>query len=116
MNFIKQFLIIIGATFAGEVVYELLGLPIPAGIYGLIILLILLETGIVKTEQVKETGDFLLEILTLTFIPSTVGIITAAEELKQFLIPILLALFVVTVIVFFVTGKTAQFMLERKKK
>ena len=39
---------------------------------------------------------------------------TAAEELKSFLIPILLALFVVTVIVMVVTGRISQFVLERR--
>ena len=113
MKYIRQLIVIIGATFLGEIAYKLLKLPVPAGIYGLIILLILLETGVVKFKEIKDVGEFLLAI---TFVPSTVGIITAFEDLKQFFVPILLALFVVTFIVFGITGRVSQFFLERRRK
>ncbi|MCI1930179.1 MAG: CidA/LrgA family protein [Clostridia bacterium] len=116
MKYIKQFMIIFGITFLGEVIYKLLDFPIPAGIYGLVILLLFLQTGILKFDEIKDVGEFLLDILAITFVPSTVGIVTASDDLKQFLIPILLALFVVTFIVFGITGRVSQFFLERKHK
>ena len=114
MKYLKQIAIIFGTAFAGEIIHEMLGLPVPASIYGLVIMLLLLESGIVKFEYVKDVGSFMLNIMIITFIPSTVGVMTAAEELKSFLIPILLALFVVTVIVMVVTGRISQFVLERR--
>lgn len=116
MKYIRQLIIIIGATFLGEIAYKLLNLPVPAGIYGLIILLVLLETGVVKFKEIKDVGEFLLDILAITFVPSTVGIITAYDDLKQFFVPILLTLFVVTFIVFGVTGRISQLLLERRRR
>lgn len=105
MKYLNQIAIIFGVSFAGEIVYRFLGLPIPASIYGLIIMMILLETKIIKFEQIKDVGSFMLNIMIVTFVPSTVGVMTAVEELKTFLIPILIVLFLVTVIVMVVTGR-----------
>ena len=114
MKYLNQIAIIFGVSFAGEIVYRFLGLPIPASIYGLIIMMILLETKIVKFEQIKDVGSFMLNIMIVTFVPSTVGVMTAVEELKTFLIPILIVLFLVTVIVMVVTGRVSQFVIERR--
>ena len=114
MKYLNQRAIIFGVSFVGEVVYKFLGLPIPASIYGLIIMMILLETKIIKFEQIKDVGSFMLNIMIVTFVPSTVGVMTAVEELKTFLIPILIVLFLVTVIVMVVTGRVSQFVIERR--
>ncbi len=114
MKYLNQIAIIFGVSFVGEMVYRFLGLPIPASIYGLIIMMILLETKLVKFEQIKDAGSFMLNIMIVTFVPSTVGVMTAIEDLKSFLIPILIVLFVVTVIVMVVTGRVSQFVIERR--
>lgn len=115
MKYLNQIAIIFGVSFVGELFYQFLGLPIPPSIYGLIIMMILLETKIIKFEQIKDVGSFMLNIMIVTFIPSTVGVITAVEELKEFIIPILLVLFVVTAIVMIVTGRATQFVIERRQ-
>ena len=51
-----------GVSFVGEALHKLLALPVPASIYGLIIMMILLESGIVKFENIKDTGTFMLNI------------------------------------------------------
>lgn len=116
MKYINQLTIIMGVSFVGEALHKLLTLPVPASIYGLIIMMILLESGIVKFENIKDTGTFMLNIMIITFVPSTVGVMTAVEDLKSFIIPILVALFVITFIVMVVTGRVIQFVLERKEK
>ena len=116
MKYIRQLAIILGVPFAGEVLYEVLPLPIPASIYGLILMLVLLESGVVKFDAIKDVGQFMLNIMTITFVPSTVGVMTAVEELKTFYMPILIALFVITIIVMVVTGKVCQAVLERRGK
>jgi len=116
MKYLKQFIIIFGATFLGEIVHKVLPFPIPASIYGLLILLALLESKVVAFEEVKDVGEFLLDIMGITFVPATVGIITAFDQLRDFLIPILLVLFVVTFIVFGITGRFSQFLFERRHK
>ena len=46
MKFIRQFLIIILISFAGELLHAILPLPVPASIYGLLILLAGLQTKV----------------------------------------------------------------------
>ena len=62
-------------------------LPVPASIYGLILLLIALMTGIVKLHHIKETGQFLIDIMPIMFIPAGVGLITSWGVLKAQIIP-----------------------------
>ena len=58
MKFIKQFSIILLITFLGELLHILIPLPIPASVYGLVLMLIALRSGLVKVEHVKETRCF----------------------------------------------------------
>ena len=56
MKYIKQFLIILAISFVGELLKHFLPLPIPASIYGMVLLFTGLKTGLIKLEAVKETG------------------------------------------------------------
>lgn len=63
MKYMKQFGIILGVTCAGEIIKYFVPLPVPGSIYGLLLMLIFLMSGIIKLEQVKETAEFLIEIM-----------------------------------------------------
>ena len=115
MKYIKQFSIIITLSFLGEVLHALLPLPIPASIYGLILLLAALKTGLVKLEQVKEVGNFLTGIFPLLFVPAAVGVMELWGELGEMMIPILLAIVPVTILVMASAGRTTQ-SFSRKKQ
>jgi holin-like protein len=115
MKFIYQLGIILVITFIGEVVYRLIPLPIPAGIYGLLIMLLCLKTKIVKIEKVNQAGGFLLEIMPLMFIPAAVGLISVWKELAGVLLPVITITFLTTVIVMAATGKMAQFIIYKGK-
>lgn len=82
MKYVKQFLIIIGISLAGEILKYILPLPIPASIYGMAILFIALLTGIIKLKDVRETGKFLIEIMPLMFIPAGVGLMIIMGRVK----------------------------------
>ena len=88
MKYVKQFLIIIGISLAGEILKYILPLPIPASIYGMAILFIALLTGIIKLKDVRETGKFLIEIMPLMFIPAGVGLMSSWGVLKPLLVPV----------------------------
>ena len=68
MKYIYQLFIILVVTFVGELLHYFIPIPVPASIYGLIIMLILLCTKVVKLEHVERTSDFLIEIMPLMFI------------------------------------------------
>ena len=69
MKYVKQFMIIMLFSFLGELLHGLLPFPVPASIYGLILLFVALCIGMIKEEQIKETADFLVEIMQVLFIP-----------------------------------------------
>ena len=115
MCYLYQFARIMGFCFLGEILHEVLPLPIPASIYGLILLLAALKTGLVKLEQVKEVGNFLTGIFPLLFVPAAVGVMELWGELGEMMIPILLAIVPVTILVLASAGRTTQ-SFSRKKQ
>ncbi|WP_346928255.1 CidA/LrgA family protein [Clostridium sp.] len=118
MKYVRQFGIILSITFIGEILKYIVPLPIPASIYGLILMLLILKSKIISLDQVKETGTFLIEIMPLMFIPAAVGLLVSWESLKDIYIPIIIITILTTVIVMTVTGKVTQLMirLERMNK
>lgn len=116
MKYLSQFGIILGISFVGEVLNRLIPLPIPASIYGMILLFIALVTGIIKLSAVHETGKFLIEIMPLLFIPATVGLIESWAIMQQFLVAIIVISLISTVIVAATSGRITQFIINRKGK
>ena len=60
---LKQFGIIITLSFIGEVLHSILPLPVPASIYGIILLFICLRSHLLHVIQIRETIYFLIEIM-----------------------------------------------------
>ncbi|MCI9411421.1 MAG: CidA/LrgA family protein [Eubacterium sp.] len=115
MKYIRQFFIILLFCFLGELLKYLIPLPIPTSIYGLILMLTALLTGILKVDQVDETAVFLIDIMPVMFIPAGVGLLTSIEALRPNLAAIIVITILTTVLVMGITGITAQFVMERKK-
>jgi len=116
MKYIKQFGIILSITCIGEILNYFIHLPIPASIYGLIILLLLLMTNIVKIDDVQDTGNFLINIMPLMFIPGAVKLTTLWDQLKSIWLPIIITTFATTFIVMIATGKSAELILKWERK
>lgn len=116
MKFIKQFCIIILISLAGEVLKYLIPLPIPASIYGLVLMLTGLSVKLVPLEAVREASLFLIDIMPLMFIPAGVGLLTSWGQLRPILFPAAVITVVSTVVVMGVTGRVTQFVIRRDKK
>ena len=116
MKYIKESAIIFGITMIGEFLNELLPLPVPAGVYGLFLLLILLCTGLLKLQDIETTGNFLLEIMPILFIPASVGLIESYDAMKAILVPLIVTCLVSTLVVMGVTGKVTEFMVVILRK
>lgn len=116
MKYLKEVTIIFAITMTGEFLKHLLPLPVPAGVYGLFILLALLCTGGVKVEDVSGVGDLLLDTMPLMFIPAGAGLLNSAGEAKEILLPLTAITVLSTVFVMAVTGKTAQYIIRRPGK
>lgn len=116
MNYVKQFFIILLISFVGEFFNYLIPLPIPASIYGMVILFIGLMSGLIRLDDVKDVGKFLIEIMPLMFIPAGVGLIESWGTLKPVLLPVCVITLVAIVTVMVATGKLSQWMIRREKK
>ena len=114
MKFVKQFMIILAVSFAGEMLHALLPLPVPASIYGLILMLIGLQTGILPLKAVNEAGGFLIEIMPMLFIPAGVGLMVSWGALKPVLVPVSIIIVVTTILVMGISGRITQFILEKE--
>ena len=114
MKFLRQFMIILLLSFLGEVLKMFIPLPIPASVYGLVLMLLCLVTGILKTSQVKEAAFFLIEIMPVMFIPAAAGLIDSWKVLQPLLLPILVITVVITIFVMVVTGKIAQMIAQKR--
>ena len=73
VKYIFQFARITAFCLAGEVLAAVLPLPIPASVYGLLLLAAALKFGVLKLDQVRETGLFLTGIFPLLFVPGGGG-------------------------------------------
>ena len=116
MRYLFQFGRILAFCFAGEVLHAVLPLPVPASVYGLLLLLLALCFGIVRPEQVRETGLFLTGIFPLLFVPAAAGVMELWAELGAMLLPAVIAIVPVTVLVFAAAGRTTQALIRRKEK
>ena len=112
MKLLRQFGMILLITFAGELLRMLLPLPIPASIYGMLLMLAALMTGIVRLEEVEQAGDFLIEIMPLLFVPAAVGLMDA---LRPMLFAVSVITIAVTVLVMAVTGIVTQWVIRQEK-
>lgn len=116
MNFIFQLAIIFGISFIGEVLNVLLPLPVPASVYGLIILFFLLCTKVIKLEQVETVSEYLMAIMPLFFIEPTVGIINSYGLVKGHILTLFIACFLSFVAMIAVTGLVSQAIIRWKHK
>lgn len=116
MKFLKQFSIILFISFLGEILHTLIPLPVPASVYGLVLMLAALVTGILKLGQVREAAAFLIEIMPVMFIPAGVGLMESWSSLQPVWLPVILITILTTVLVMAVTGKVTQAMIGKEKK
>ncbi len=115
MKYLKQILIVLGISLLGEVLKELIPLPISASVYGLVLMFLALEFKIIKVEHVKETSNFLIEIMPFLFLPAAVGLMDTWDILKQDLVAYVVITVVTTYLVMYVAGKATQVVMKRKQ-
>ena len=114
MKFFRESILLLSIYFAGEIISNLLNLPVPGSIIGMILLFVLLTSHIVKVEKVENLANFFLDHLAFFFIPASVGLMTSFVSLKGSIFKIILLCILTTIIVIAVTGITVQFICNRK--
>lgn len=116
MKYAFQFLIIIIFSFIGEVLNAVIPLPVPACIYGIVLLYLTLQTGVIHLEHVREAAHFLIKIIPILLLPPAVGLIATWESIKASSFYYVLISVVSTVVVMAVAGLVTQAIIRRSKK
>ena len=116
MKLVKQFLIILAFSFAGEILHALLPPPIPASIYGIALLFTALQLRVVKVSDIAETSAFLIEIMPIMFIPAAVGLLKSWDVVKDSLAAYVAVTVVSTFVVMYAAGVVTQIIIRRGKR
>ena len=116
LKYLKQFMIILLITFAGEMLKRIIPLPVPASIYGMLLLYAALSAKVIKLSAVEETGKFLIEIMPLMFIPAGAGLFKVWDVLKPVSVTFAVITVVSTVAVMAVAGRVTQFFVKSGNK
>ena len=112
MQYIKQIAMIIVFSFLGEVCRFLIPLPIPASIYGMVLLFAALSLKIIRSEQVREAGGFLTSILPVLFVAPVVNLMDCWDQMKDAVIPLAVIVLATTVITFGAAGLVTKLMMR----
>ena len=115
MKYVTQLLYILFFSGIGELLEFLLPLPIPAAIYGLILLLIALITGVIKEEKIAATADFLISAMPVLFVASMVKILQHWGLIAPNLAAICIIVSASTFLVFVVSGLVTKWLLGKKE-
>ncbi len=100
----------------GEVLVQWLGLPVPGPVLGMIFLFLTLVWRGGPSEGLRQTSGSLLQHLSLLFVPAGAGIMVHFSRLGDEWLPIVLSVFVSTVLTLAVTALTLRFLLRNRKE
>lgn len=114
MKYIKQLFIILAFSLAGECLARWIPLPVPAAIYGFVLLFLALCTGLLKEKHIDTTADFLIALMPVFFVSPAVNLLASFDLIAQNLVPIVTILVVSTFCVFAVSGLVTKWL--RKKE
>lgn len=115
MKYLKEFAIILVFAFLGELCRFWIPYPIPASIYGMVLLFAALALKIVKLEQVRDSSAFLVSILPVLFVAPVVNLMDCWDQVKANLLPLVVIVLLTTVVVFGVSGLVTQWLTGTKK-
>ena len=115
MKYLKQFGMILFISFLGEILRAVIPLPIPASVYGLLLMVAALKLKWLRLDQVRETGLFLTGIFPLLFVPAASGVMELGSQLADVFIPVVIAIIPITALVMAVTGSVAQHCTNRRE-
>lgn len=116
MKYVKQFLIILIMAVLGGILNWLIPLPIPATVWGMLLMFIALMCGLVKLDQVEDTADFFMGIMPMLFVPLAVGLMDTWQILADYAMPIIIIVVASFFICYAVTGKTADIIISRSSR
>ena len=115
MKSLEQFAVLCICLFLGSFLKSIIPLPIPETIYGMSILFILFLIDYLKTDDVREASDKILENMSFLFLPVGVGIIENFDLFKQNFVSLVLITLLASTVAMIVTMLLVHFIQKRRK-
>ena len=116
MKLFKQFLYLISFTFLGEIISKTLHLPVPGSVMGMLLLFGALYFKLIKVESLETVSTFLLDNLSILFLPAGVGIMVYYSVIQDSWWSLLLLAIVGTLLTMVVVGRVVQFVQRRYER
>ncbi len=115
MKYFRQILLIFLFSCLGELLNHLIPLPIPASIYGMVLLFAALGLKLITVASVSDTGNFLVSTLPVLFVTPLVSLMDHWDAIKGSIVPILIVIIGSTLLVFAVSGWVTQLLMRSKE-
>ncbi|MBP2001906.1 holin-like protein [Paenibacillus shirakamiensis] len=103
-------------SIAMNTLVDLMHIPIPGSIVGIVLIFILLQTRVIRLEWIERGANWLLAELLLFFIPSAVGVMKYIPLMETDGLRILVVVIFSTFAVMLSAGLTASGITRRKEK
>ncbi len=116
VNYLRELGIILAICVLGEVISVLIGGALPANVLGMILLLVLLASRLIKARQVEHAADFFLKNMAIFFLPVSLGILELYNQLKSQLVAIIAVCVITTFLTALATAGTVHFILVLQSK
>lgn len=110
MKIYLQLLIIFGFSYLGNVLSNAFGLPIPGSIIGMIFLFLALQFKVLEFRNVDEAGSFLINNMTILFLPAGVGIMAKWGLISHFWLQIVLIILIALIVNVLILGKMVEWI------
>ncbi len=107
MKIMIQIMVLFALSLLGTWLSSLIPIPVPASVLAMVLLFAALSLGLLRKQYVEDTAKFLLQHITLFFIPfGVIGIMQNAEQILSFWPVFLLICLVSTWATFLATAYT----------
>lgn len=116
MKYLFQIGIIAAISAVAELLYIVIPLPVPASVYGLVLLFVLLMTKVIKLAQIEETADYFLLIMPVLFLEPSVKLMTSLSIMKGQAVRLFVLCMISTCVTIMVTGIVAQAVIRMRGK
>ena len=110
MKYVKQLFVILAFSLVAEALAAFLPLPVPAPIYGIVLLFLALCTGFLKVETIADTARYLIKIMPILFVAPGVGLLAGWDVIAPALLPISVIVLASTLVVFAVSGLVTRLL------
>ncbi len=116
MNDLRELGVILALCAAGDVLSTLIGGALPGNVLGMMLLLVLLVTRVLKSRHIEHAADFFLKNMAIFFLPVSLGVLELYADLHSQLAAILAVCVLTTFITAFVTAGTVHLVLRLQKR